>query len=123
MIFTRNKTAAITIAIFLMASMSASMILVPSAGAHTPPWQIPTFAYINASPNPVGVGQGVEVIMWINWVIDGASTANNVRFQNYALTITDPNGKVTTQNYPIVSDTTSAQDYFLHSGRNRYLHA
>ena len=108
-----NKKIAITIAIFLIASMSTSMLLLPSASAHTPAWQIPTYAYINASPNPVGVGQGVEVIMWLNFVIDGAAANNVVRFQNYQLSITDPNGKTTQQTYPIVSDTTSAQDYFL----------
>ena len=40
-----------------MLSMSASMMLVPTASAHTPAWQIPTYAYINVAPNPVGVGQ------------------------------------------------------------------
>jgi outer membrane protein assembly factor BamB len=109
----KNKTAAIAFAIFMMVSMSASMLLVPSAGAHTPAWTLPTFAYINASPNPVGVGQGVEVIMWLNYVIDGAAANNAVRFQNYQLTITDPKGVVTTKTFPIISDTTSAQDYFL----------
>ena len=58
----RNKTLAITIAILLIASMSASMLFIPSASAHTPPWSIPTYAYINVSPNPVGVGQPVQVI-------------------------------------------------------------
>ena len=108
-----NKTIAIAVAIFLMLSMSASLLLVPTASAHTPPWQIPTYAYINASPNPVGVGQGVEVIMWLNFVIDGAAANNAVRFENYQLTITNPNNTVTTQSWPVVSDTTSAQDYFL----------
>ena len=109
----KNKIAAIAIALFLMASMSASMLLVPSASAHTPAWSIPTFAYINVEPNPVGVGQNVEVIMWLNWVIDGAAADNNIRFQNYNLTITDPNGKVTTQIFPTIEDTTSAQDYIF----------
>jgi hypothetical protein len=109
----KNETAAIAFAIFLIVSMSASMLLVPSAGAHTPPWSLPTFAYINVSPNPVGVGQGVEVIMWLNYVIDGAAANNAVRFQNYKLTITNPNGTVTTTSYPVVQDTTSAQDYYF----------
>ena len=109
----RNKTITISIAILLIASMSTSMLLVPNAGAHTPAWSLPTFAYINASPNPVGVGQYVEVIMWLNYVIDGAAANNAVRFQNYKLTITDPTGTVTTQSYPVVQDTTSAQDYFF----------
>ena len=38
----KNKTAAISIAIFLIISMGASMLLIPSANAHTPPYQIKT---------------------------------------------------------------------------------
>ncbi len=61
----KNRIAAIAIAIFLTFSMGASMMLVPTASAHTPPWQIPTYAYINAAPNPTGVGQQVLIIMWL----------------------------------------------------------
>ena len=68
----KNKIRAIAIAIFFMFSMTASMMLVPTANAHSPAWKIPTYAYINVSPNPVGTGQSVEVIMWLNLVIDGA---------------------------------------------------
>ena len=34
----------------------------PTASAHTPAWSIPTYAYISASPDPVGVGglRGLE---------------------------------------------------------------
>ena len=42
----KNRIAAIAIAIFLTFSMSASMMFIPSASAHTPAWKIPTFAYI-----------------------------------------------------------------------------
>ena len=109
----KNKTITIAIAIFLIASMSTSMLLVPNAGAHTPAWSLPTFAYINVSPNPVGVGQSVEIIMWLNYVIDGAAANNIVRFQNYQLTITDPSGTATTKSFPTVQDTTSAQPYYF----------
>ena len=112
---TKNRIAAIAIAIFLMLSMSASMMLVPSASAHTPAWQIPTYAYIWATPNPDGTGQTVSVYMWLTNYYYDASTgglgvpANNLRFHNYELTITAPNGAVTTQSFPIITDTTSNQ--------------
>ena len=109
----KNKKGAIAIAIFLMFSMAASMMLVPTASAHTPPWNVPTYAYINASPNPVGTGQSVEVIMWLNLVIDGAVIPNDVRFHNYQLTITAPDGTKTTQTWAVVADSTSAQDYYF----------
>ncbi len=81
--FSKGKTGAIAISIFFILSMTASMMLIPSASAHTPAWTIPTFAYISVSPNPVGTGQSVEVIMWLNQVINAAMIANTIRFQNY----------------------------------------
>ena len=110
--FTKNKTTAIAIAIFLTISMGASTLLVPNANAHTPAWNIPTFAFINAAPNPVGVGQKAYIIMWLDDTYDPATNiSNNYRFQNYKLTITAPDGTVTTQTFATVADSTSAQDY------------
>jgi hypothetical protein len=124
----KNKTAAIAIAIFLTLSMGASMMLTPLASAHTPAWNIPTYAYINAAPNPIGVGQTMIVYMWLDPVYGaaGGSTetqagngssassallANNYRFQNYKLTITAPDGTVSTQTWAVVVDSTSSQYY------------
>lgn len=108
----KHKTVAIAIAIFLMVSMSASMILIPTASAHIPPWKIPTFAYINAAPNPVGVGQRVLVIMWLTNIFSPESgIGNDYRFHNYQLTITGPNGTNIQQTFAYVADSTSAQDY------------
>jgi len=108
---TLSKTA-IAISILLIVSMGASTMLVPNTSAHTPGWNIPTFAFINAAPNPVGVGQKAYIIMWLSDTYDPSSAlSNNYRFQNYQLTITAPDGTVTTQTFPIVSDPTSAQDY------------
>ncbi len=105
----KNKTIAIAIAIFLMLSMSASTMLIPSASAHTPAWNIPTFAYIDVAPNPIGVGQVVHVYMWVDKVIANAAINNDIRFKNYELTITAPNGAKTTQTFATVEDTTSSQ--------------
>jgi hypothetical protein len=109
--FSKNKTGAITIAILLVLSLSTSFMLNHTAKAQTPGETIPTFAYIAVSTNPVGTGQSVEVIMWLNQVINAAMTANTIRFHNYQLVITAPNGDNQTVPFPIVYDTTSAQDY------------
>jgi len=53
----KNKTLAIIIATILVTSMAITLVDLPSANAHTPPWQLTTYAYIYAAPNPVGVGQ------------------------------------------------------------------
>ncbi len=107
----KNRNKSIAIAILLTISMMASTMLLPSINAHTPAWNIPTYAYINASPSPAGVGQSVEIIMWLNQVIDGASLTNQVRFHNYQLSITAPDGTVQTQTFATIQDPTSAQDY------------
>jgi hypothetical protein len=91
--------------------MSASLMLVPIAKAQTPGETIPTYAYISVSPNPVGTGQSVEVIIWLNQVIFNAAIPNDIRFHNYQLVITAPNGDKQTETFPVVADSTSAQDY------------
>jgi hypothetical protein len=58
----KNKTIATAIALLLMVSMATLTIV----NAHTPAWQIPTYAYISVAPNPVGVGQTVTVGFWLN---------------------------------------------------------
>jgi hypothetical protein len=108
---TKNKSLAIAIAILLMLSIGTSIILVQPTYAHTPAWKVPTFAFINVSPNPVGVGQYVNVIMWMDKVINQAAYGNAIRFQNYKLTITDPDGTVETVTFPTAVDTTSSQYY------------
>jgi hypothetical protein len=107
----KNRIAVIVIALFFILSMSASMMLIPIANAHTPAWQVPTFAYVTAVPNPVGVGQPALVLMWVDKIPDGAQLGNDIRFKNYQLTITAPNGDVTTETFPVISDPTSNQGY------------
>ena len=104
-----NKKVFSTIAVILMLSMAASMMLVSDTSAHTPAWNVPTFAFINVAPNPVGVNQPVHAIFWLSNVYDGALFANDYRFHNYKLTITAPDGTVTTKTYDIVIDSTSSQ--------------
>ncbi len=117
----KNKIAAITISIFFILSMTASVMLMPNASAHSPAWQIPTYAYIFAAPNPIGVGQTTHVYMWLDEVFGAQGTAsagysyalisNNYRFHNYMLIITAPDGTNTTQTFAVVGDSTSSQAY------------
>jgi outer membrane protein assembly factor BamB len=121
-----RRKIAVLIALFLMLTMTVSLVALPSANAHTPPWNIPTYAYIVAAPDIIGVGQPAHIYMWLDCVYGAAggtfavvptngSTAsvallsNSYRFHNYKLTITDPNGTTTTQTFDIISDSTSNQ--------------
>ncbi|MCW4018534.1 MAG: PQQ-binding-like beta-propeller repeat protein [Candidatus Bathyarchaeota archaeon] len=97
---------AVAFALLLIFSTFAAM---PSAVAHTPAWEIPTYAYISVSPNPVGVNQQMFVVMWLDKVLPGALIDNDLRFYDYQLTITKPDGTTETQTFPVVSDTTSSQ--------------
>ena len=127
----KNKTLAITIALLLTISMVSSMMLMPNATAHNTAtdkstWQIPTYAYIVAAPDPIGVEQTAHIYMWLDSVygaaggtvasigtnastVSAALLANNYRFQNYNLTITAPDGTVTQQIFAVVQDSTSSQ--------------
>ena len=122
----KNKTLAISIALILVISMATSIMLVPNADAHTPGWNIPTYAYISSAPNPIGVGQETHIYMWLDAVYGAAGgataavgtnastssaalTANFYRFHNYMLTITAPDGTKTTQTFATIIDTTSSQ--------------
>ena len=91
----KNRNSVIAIAIILIISMGTSMILLPPTSAHTPAWQVPTFAYIQAVPNPIGVGQTATVYMWLANTYADALKTNDYRFHNYKLTITAPDGTLT----------------------------
>ena len=96
---------AIFIAAILIISIGASVTLIPRATAHTPPWNIPTYAYINVAPNPAGLGQTVNIGMWINNPPPDASRSYGDRWENFKVTITNPDGTIETLG-PFTSDDT-----------------
>jgi len=82
----------IAIAMLLMFSMVVTLVAIPVAIAHDPPWTIPTYAYVNAAPDPVGVGQSVALTGWIDKVPPGSVGFWGVRWHNMKFTITKPDG-------------------------------
>ncbi|MDR1991888.1 MAG: PQQ-binding-like beta-propeller repeat protein [Nitrososphaerota archaeon] len=106
-----RKTKTTFVTTILLALVITIPLTALSTQAHTPPWEIPTYAYINVAPNPVGVGQTVSIIMFIDKLFDGALLVNNYRFHNYNLTIIKPNNTIETKIFDIVTDSTSAQGY------------
>jgi hypothetical protein len=100
---------AIAIMALLIISIGATTAqFLPTASAHDPVWEIPTYAYITCAPNPVGVDQQVSVYLFLTNYFYGAQYTNTYRFHNYKLTITSPTGIVTTQTFDTITDTTSA---------------
>jgi hypothetical protein len=108
--FDKNKKAiASVIALFLIMTISTQLLLLPSANAHTPPWNIPDFAYVSVAPSPVGVGQTVQVYMWVDTPLPNAAITNDIRRHSYTLTITKPDATVETHSWDVVSDSTGIQ--------------
>jgi hypothetical protein len=87
----KNKIA-IAFALFLIFAMASSLIALPAANAHTPAWKIPTYAYINVAPNPVGLGQSVSIGFWLNQPPPTASGPYGDRWTNMTVIVTHPDG-------------------------------
>ena len=98
-------------AIFLMLTMTVTSTFLQTTDAHTPAWNIPSFAYIAAQPSPVGVGQRVQVYMWVDSPLASAAEGNDIRRHDYTLTITKPDGTAETKTWPVIYDTTGVQYY------------
>jgi hypothetical protein len=115
------KEKTISIALILVLAMSSALAVVPIARAigtpwpysYTPTigsnglWNLPTFAGLTVSPDPVGVGQPVQVIMIIELLPPSSghegTTLVSGGWLGFMLTITDPNGTKTTMG-PYESD-------------------
>jgi hypothetical protein len=105
----KSKTLAILIVIILSTSMIAMFDNQQTASAHTPPWQIKSWAYIAVAPNPIGVGQTVSISMWVDAAMPSATVLNDIRRHDYKLTILKPDGTTETKNWPVLFDTTGVQ--------------
>jgi hypothetical protein len=101
----KNKTLAILFAVLLTASMTASTVFLQSANARTPGINIPTYTFCSVSPNPIGVGQTVNVNFWVNQPPPTASAQYGDRWGNMTVIVTHPDGTTETLG-PFTSDAT-----------------
>ena len=93
------------IAILLILPICTSITLLPNAYAHTPPLQIPTYSFCSASPNPVSVGQSVNVNFWVDLPPPTANAQFGDRWQGITVKVTKPGGTTETLG-PFISDAT-----------------
>ena len=107
--FDRRKSIATVVSLFLMLTITVTLVALPVANAREPPIEIKSWPYIVAAPNPVGVGQRVIIVMWIDKPLPGAAVNNDIRRHGYTLTITRPDGNTETLNWDVVQDTTAIQ--------------
>ena len=105
---TKPKVTTILLVTLLIVSIGATL-LVPTASAAVTTRK--TFAYVEATPNTVGVGDSITIYMWIDKTFPGADMDNNYRFHNFKLTITSPDGSTFVKTFETISDTTSNQAY------------
>ena len=92
----KRKAMAIIIAVLLTLFMSTLLAPSPPVSAHSPPWSIPTQAYINVTPNPVGVGQTVTISFWLNETPPTANGTYGDRWQNMTVDVGNPDGTMQT---------------------------
>ena len=91
----RNKLIATTITVLLMFVMTSSLVLLPSY-ASNPPVNVPTYAYVTVTPNPVGVNQYCTIVVFPDKYSNTAGGANGQLWDGYTLTITKPDGTTQT---------------------------
>ena len=89
-----KKTKFATITLILLMTLSAMITFTPSVKAQV--YDTPTFLFVTASPQPVGIGQVVYVgITFSRPCPTGAGYTGDL-YEGITLTITDPTGVATT---------------------------
>jgi hypothetical protein len=102
--FPRNKSTLTSIVLILLLAISTFAVAIPrtSAQAIAPGFNVPQWTYINAFPNPVGVGQKISILVWTANLPPTGSGAYGDRWSMSAV-VTAPDGTNTTLG-PYVSD-------------------
>ena len=109
---TRQNKTSTAFSVFLMLAMAVAFIALPAANAHTPPWTLPTHAFLSVSPNPVGVGERVIIVAWVDWPLPDTGLSNDIRFRDYKVTITGPDGQTVTINMPSTDPTSTSYTFY-----------
>ncbi len=89
--FSRNKITSIAIALFLIFTMTASIMFLPSANAHTPAWAYNTYCYVAPTPPITGVGQAMLIVWWLNAIPPTAAGATGDRW-HATVNVVKPDG-------------------------------
>jgi outer membrane protein assembly factor BamB len=90
----KKKTKISTMTLLLTLTISAILVVLPVVSAHDPPLTLSTYTYISVQPNPIGVNQIAYVNMWIDKVPPTATGAYGIRWHNFTVTVTKPNGEI-----------------------------
>ena len=105
----RKKSLISVFVLFALLILTAPLIITPNTSAHTPGWNVPTFAYLAVSPNPYGLGsaQPLLIVFWLNVPPPTAAGTTGDRWRGMTVDVTSPSGKV--EHFgPINSDATGS---------------
>jgi len=106
----KNKTIATLIALFLMLTITATLVALPIANAHDPAWTYPTTAYCVAVPSRIGIGQYTTIVVWTDRYPGTAGGGSGQRWNGFKIDITKPDGTKETIG-PFKSGSDVACDY------------
>jgi hypothetical protein len=106
----KNKNLAVLIALLLVLTIVVPLVDLPAAIAQSS-GEMASYAYVDVTPNPIGVGQTTFISMWIDVPLPQAAITNDIRRHNYTLTITKPDQTIVSQQWGVVSDSTGIQFY------------
>jgi outer membrane protein assembly factor BamB len=95
-----SKTTNTLIALFLSFAIASTLVALPLANAHDPPWTIPTYAYLVVEPNPVGVGQTAYISFWLDKVPPTSIASYGIHWHDIEVTVTKPDGHTETIEMP-----------------------
>ncbi|MFB3888224.1 MAG: PQQ-binding-like beta-propeller repeat protein [Candidatus Bathyarchaeia archaeon] len=100
-----RKKLVLIATMILSSTMLVSLVALPTATAHTPALNIPTWAYLTVEPNPVGVGQAAYVNFWLDKAPPTANAQYGDRWEGFKVTVTKPDG--TKEDMPLGAHATS----------------
>jgi hypothetical protein len=86
-----NKIKTATITLILMLTFSATILALPVVSAHDPPVDIPTYTYLTVEPSPIGVGQPVTIVYWLDKLPMTAAGLGGDRW-TFTIEVTTPGG-------------------------------
>jgi hypothetical protein len=88
--FAKKKTKVALIVFFLMLTIIITAI--PLASTHTPPWKIPTNAFVICTPSTIGLGQYTTIVVWVDRYSPTAGGGAGQRWDGFKIDIMKPDG-------------------------------
>jgi hypothetical protein len=90
--YSKKKAMTSLITMSLMMIMMISVFALPTDKAHSPPWNMPTNAYVSVAPPVIGVGQSTVIVVWLDRTSPTSTGTSGQHFAGFLLTITQPDG-------------------------------